>query len=298
MTISPVGYIVATKAPSLDPVGFDLGMGEQLPLSTWMGISGAAVATGMGQHSSLGLSLLAGLSNMRLGYWWDSPYPGRVAEEQEIPEEGQPERHAPLLTRVRNRLDNLVQGYLLREIRGDFEGTHSNRWYLSDGGHYENMGVYELVRRRIPFIIACDNGADPTYAFGDLVNLVRKIRIDFEAETEFVGSDELDELLGKDTPLRHAFGTLEDMVPEEGEKGRSGPYAALTRINYCKQEDLAASPRRGRPRCCSSSRASPAGSCRISCATKVPTSPSRSSPRPTFSSRRRSGRAISGSASC
>lgn len=230
-TVSPAGYVFNEERPTDSPVAFKLDRGEPLPLSTWMGISGAAFSTGMGQHGSLGLSLLAGLSNMRLGYWWDSPYPGR-RRERRGPRDSRDE--PGLLTRLlRDRLDNLVQFYLLRELRGAFEGTHSNRWYLTDGGHYENMGVYELVRRRVRFIIACDNGADPSYAFGDLVNLIRKIRIDFEAETEFLSNEEMDVHLGRGTALRAAFGTLEDMIPVEDEqKGRTGPYATLARIRY------------------------------------------------------------------
>jgi hypothetical protein len=221
MSISPGGYAYVPGAPT-DPVSaFKLEEGEPLPLSTWVGISGAAFSTGMGQNTNLGLSLLAGLTNLRLGYWWNSP----------VPPSGSDGRASATLT---NFAGDLVQSYLLRELRGDFEGTHSNRWYLSDGGHFENTGVYELVRRRIPFIVACDNGADPNYEFADLVNLIRKLRIDLGADLEMVGDEELDRLLGASGPLRSAFGSLEDMIPEPGEdeKGRSGPYAALARIRY------------------------------------------------------------------
>lgn len=242
LTLSPAGYIFNEEGPTEPAVGFVLHKGEQLPLSTWMGISGAAFSTGMGQHSSLGLSLLAGLSNLRLGYWWDSPYPCRRGERGTAEAKG---RGISPLRALAKQGGDLVQSYLLREIRGSFEGTHSNRWYLSDGGHYENTGIYELVRRRVGYIIACDNGADPTYAFGDLVNLIRKIRIDFGAETEIAGGDELDRLFGEKGALRGAFGTLEDMVPKKGEeeKGGTGPYAALARIRYLSDKDKKAGTR-------------------------------------------------------
>lgn len=233
MTISPAGYIFVQGAPSSNPVGFRLDQGEQLPLSTWMGISGAAFSTGMGQHTTLGVSLLAGLTNLRLGYWWNSPYPGRWRG----PRASRAAWYRRAWRRLWDFFGDLVQAYLLREIRADHEGTHANRWYLSDGGHFENMALYELVRRRVPFIIACDNGADPNYEFADFVNMVRKIRIDFEAETELVSNDDLDQILGADSAVRRAFGTLEDMVPkDEDEKGQSGPYAALVRIRYLKED--------------------------------------------------------------
>ncbi len=55
---------------------------------------------------------------------------------------------------------------------------------LSDGGHFENMAVYELIRRRCRYIIAVDCGADPDYEFEDLGNLVRKCRIDLGIEIQ------------------------------------------------------------------------------------------------------------------
>jgi hypothetical protein len=50
--------------------------------------------------------------------------------------------------------------------------------HLSDGGHFENLGLYEVVRRRCRFVLICDAGRDPTFAFEDLGNAVRKVLID------------------------------------------------------------------------------------------------------------------------
>src|SRR5207244_2665658 len=55
---------------------------------------------------------------------------------------------------------------------------------LSDGGHFENIAVYELIRRHCRFIIASDCGADPEVAFDDLGNLVRRVREDFDVELD------------------------------------------------------------------------------------------------------------------
>lgn len=243
LCVSPAGYVFTRRGPSEEAVAFSLRYGEQLPMSTWMGISGAAFSTGMGQAGSAGLSMLAGLCNLRLGYWWDSPYPGRVGE-QRAPSQAGTGRQMP--GAVSGFFDDLVQSYLVREVRGAFEGTHSNRWYLTDGGHYENTGVYELVRRRVRFIVACDNGADPGYAFADLVNLIRKLRIDFDAEVEFLTSTELDGLMGKTGSVRAAFGGLEELGarPADGVH-RAGPYAALARIRYLGAEDQASGTRPG-----------------------------------------------------
>ena len=56
------------------------------------------------------------------------------------------------------------------------EGRHV---HLSDGGHFENMALYELIRRHCRFIIASDCGMDPTISFDDIGNLVRRVRSDF-----------------------------------------------------------------------------------------------------------------------
>jgi hypothetical protein len=52
----------------------------------------------------------------------------------------------------------------LRELLSELLGmtTDDRSWvYLSDGGHFENLGIYELVRRRCRFIVASDAGGDP-----------------------------------------------------------------------------------------------------------------------------------------
>src|SRR6185437_4344946 len=57
--------------------------------------------------------------------------------------------------------------------------------YLSDGGHFENLGVYEMVRRRCRFIVVSDGGCDPDCAFEDLGNAVRRVAIDLNVKIDF-----------------------------------------------------------------------------------------------------------------
>src|SRR5262249_26015130 len=73
--------------------------------------------------------------------------------------------------------------HLFKELFGltDEEGRYV---YLSDGGHFENLGVYELVRRRCRYIVVCDSGQDAAHAFEDLGNMIRKVRIDFGIRIE------------------------------------------------------------------------------------------------------------------
>jgi hypothetical protein len=57
--------------------------------------------------------------------------------------------------------------------------------YLSDGGHFENLGLYEMVLRRCHFMVVSDAGEDPECSFADLGEAVRKIRVDFGIPIEF-----------------------------------------------------------------------------------------------------------------
>ena len=137
--------------------------GEQLTIGQWIGISGAAFSPGIGRGTNLGMAAVCTLANVRLGYWWNS----------------RKER-----TNVIDNLSALVcnQRFLLREMRGRFFGTAHRHWYLTDGGHFENTAVYELLRRRCEVVMTCDDGADGNYEFEDLANLMRLARIDFGAD--------------------------------------------------------------------------------------------------------------------
>ena len=62
--------------------------------------------------------------------------------------------------------------------------SESNYVYLSDGGHFENLGGYELVRRRCRYIIVCDADANGKHLFENLGNLIDKCRADFGIRIE------------------------------------------------------------------------------------------------------------------
>jgi hypothetical protein len=197
---------------SLAPAGqdFDMFAGvatsqhevESLAVGAWTAISGAAFTTGLGARTNLALSLLLGLANVRLGYWWDS----HVA-----PTDRTGARMARTPTRwVAEQLDAWfpVQAHLFQELTARFFGPHRRRWYLTDGGHFENTACYELLRRRVPFIIACDDGEDAAYAFEDLGNLVRKARLDFHADIRILSRSEIETRV--DSSLHTIVGVLDD----------------------------------------------------------------------------------------
>jgi hypothetical protein len=205
LVIKPLGSSQAGRVDKFAPN--DQSPGQSLPVSTWVGISGAAFTTGLGSQTSLDKSILAFLANVRLGYWWNSD-------------------------RNRFPLDGCYRD-LFREMFASFHGTERRQWYLSDGGHFENTGVYELVRRQLPFIILSDNGCDPHYEFEDIANLVRKCRIDFGATIDFPDAEELETVI-EDDELRAYFGTAADFAA--GSENVSA-VARLARITYADRSE-------------------------------------------------------------
>jgi len=64
---------------------------------------------------------------------------------------------------------------------------------ISDGGHIENLGIYELLRRNCRLIIAVDAGADPQFIFDELENLTIRARNELGLEIRFHRKDILEE---------------------------------------------------------------------------------------------------------
>jgi len=169
------------------------GTRQTLMLGQWVGASGAAFTTGLGRTTSLGLSLALGLANVRLGTWWCSG------------EGHDPKR--PIAGAFKNLFP--TQTYLLYELLARFYGLRRELQYLSDGGHFENTAVYELLRpeRKLRLIVVCDDGCDPGFGFGDLANLIRLVRIDFQIEVE------VDAAIAEDRVLGQVFGVPTDFAP-------------------------------------------------------------------------------------
>jgi hypothetical protein len=142
-------YATRTTILKDDDAGVHLGMA--------VAVSGAAASPNMGYHSSPPLSFLMTLFNLRLGRW--SPNPVKQHTWQ---------RAAP----------HFGIFSILSELFG-LTDTTANFLYLSDGGHFENLGLYELVRRRCRLIVVVDASADGAYEFGDLGNAIRKCQTDF-----------------------------------------------------------------------------------------------------------------------
>ena len=175
-------------------------------VGTAMAISGAAKSPNQGYYSSPGVGFLMGLFNVRLGWWLGNP--GRFGEDT-YGCDGPKFDLYPLLA----------------ELFGLTTDEHPYV-YLSDGGHFEDLGLYEMVRRRCRFIIVSDAGQDGDFVFEDLGNAVRKIWIDLGVRIEFPQLHTL-KARGKAAP-GDAYVVLGDILyPERGApRGRDSLYQA------------------------------------------------------------------------
>ena len=149
-------------------------------------ISAAAVNPGMGIYSNKLLSVLMTVFNARLGFWVNNPSSEpRKLFGMELP------RWATF--RV------WWPSFFFKELFSKI-GTDNRKLNISDGGHIENLAVYELLRRKCRLIMAVDAGADPMSTFADFENLAIRARNELGIDICFrAGQDPVDTIRPKAT---------------------------------------------------------------------------------------------------
>ena len=195
-----------------DPGELKLGLGGALA------VSGAAASPNQGYHSSPAVAFLMTVFNVRLGWWLQNP---------------------AQLRQWRHMGPRWGIMYLLSELMGLADDS-SKYVYLSDGGHFENLGIYELVRRRCRFIVACDAGMDSGFEFEDLGNAIRKCQVDLgvtiDIDTRPIRPD-----LATQRGLAHcAVGTIH--YDRHGERAAGGKRAADGYLLYIKPSITGSEP--------------------------------------------------------
>ena len=152
-----------------------------LTVATAMAASGAAVNAGagyVGTGITRGRMLSTAMSflNMRLGVWVANPRLG---------------------TGFLNRVPTFARPMFLQGILGQGHERNSAFVELADGGNFDNMGLYELMRRKLGLILVVDGEADSSMALPGLVSVVRRVYEDFGAWVEFVPGDGPERLIGE-----------------------------------------------------------------------------------------------------
>lgn len=176
---------------------------SELSLATAMAVSGAALnpnagVSGEGITRNKILSLLLSALNLRLGLWTMNP---KKYKPEKLTNNGNPNYFNP--------------GFSGEILRNGYKETSS--WImLSDGGHFENLGLYELVRRKADVILVADGGADPGFNFDDLGNAIEKVRVDFGVKIRFREDDA-------------NGGSLDGILFKAGENGYENKYQVASR---------------------------------------------------------------------
>lgn len=162
------------RSAVLSPLGFSVGSqwvtwsevdkGDVPTLASAVTASGAALNSHMGSLSmKLGpaVTFLMTAFNLRLGMWW--PHPSKMLANKQ-------------------GARALVGLPFYKELLGKSRVQEGKDVLLSDGGHFENLALYELVRRHCRYIVVSDCGMDADTAFDDFANAVRRVREDFGVE--------------------------------------------------------------------------------------------------------------------
>ena len=174
-----------------------------MTLATAMAVSGAAAnpnagAGGTTWNRDRFVSIMMSVLSLRLGYW--APHPDPATRWREIPNLIYP---------------GMTSVFLAHGLRED-----NSILDLTDGGHFENLGLYELIRRQLSLIIVCDGSADADFTFSSLALAIERVRVDFETRVEFI-----DDSVG-----------LIHVVPDAGDATSPVPLAkrgfAVARITY------------------------------------------------------------------
>lgn len=196
-TVSPLHaggrWLGADEKGGYCPVA-DYTREKGISLQTAMAISGAAVSPNMGyMMTSPVLRFLLTLFNVRLGVWLGNPaHPDKTYKENSPPNAAAP---------------------IILEALG-MTNDKSPYVYLSDGGHFENLGLYEMVLRRCRLIVVSDAAADPKYQSDCLATALRLIRQDLGISIKMRGMEHL----GK-------------------KEARGGTYCAIGAIPYADKEE-------------------------------------------------------------
>jgi hypothetical protein len=168
----------------------------------------------MGYHSSPSLGFIMTLLNVRLGAWLGNPGPdGKATFNRSHPRPS------------------------LRPMFDEALGKTNDKnpyVYLSDSGHFENLGLYEMVRRRCRQIVLVDAGQDASFAFEDLGNAVRRIYIDMGVRITFDQMIAIFPHGAKDDEKKGRYGALGTIHYEDVDSSCEGEPAPKGHLMYVK----------------------------------------------------------------
>lgn len=186
--------------------------GTQLTLPSIMAVSGAALSPMMGRFTYPPLRFLMALTNIRLGVWIKNPnheYWNRPAHSTT--------GIARLTTWIRDGWHEPGALYVLREALGAAKFTR-RYIYLTDGGHWENLGLVELLRRQCTDVLCFDASCDQKGSGLDIGRAIALARSELDADVDLdprpvlPGPDGLSEATAVDGVVRYPNGRTAKLV--------------------------------------------------------------------------------------
>jgi hypothetical protein len=134
---------------------------------------GSAITASAAAFNSSIVTFLCSALNLRLGLWLPHPLSDKIGAR----------RLTPGWLFLKEMFGSTNSGLRPAATTGQPRSV-AQYVYLSDGGHFENLALYELVRRHCRYIIVSDCSADPESTFDDFGNAVRLLRKDFGVEID------------------------------------------------------------------------------------------------------------------
>ena len=165
---------IGLQAPTREFETDDWVAAGGLTLPSMMAISGAALSPLMGRFTLPAFRLMLAMMNIRLGVWLRKP--------------SEPDLQPPA-TRLGRARAHLRRGwlepgawYVLKEGLG-LADVNGRFVYVSDGGHWENLGLTELLRRRCTYVAVIDASGSATLA--DIGHAMAVARAELGVEFQF-----------------------------------------------------------------------------------------------------------------
>lgn len=203
--------------------------GKALRLGTAMAISGAAANPNMGYYSSSVVTFLMSLFNVRLGWWLGNTGDrGSVANWFGLGKQRYYEKVGPSIAALP----------LINETLGRTD-EHKRFLMVTDGGHFENLALYEMVLRRCKFIVLSDGAADFSFKFGEIANAIQKCKVDLGVDIKLLGTMGILARNSTDTTTRRTRLSIGQITyPEKDEDGRNRRgWLLYTRPTYYGKDE-------------------------------------------------------------
>lgn len=195
---------------------------DDMTLATAMATSAAAAnphtgVSGQGISRNRLVSFLASALGLRLGFWARSPWAGPVGA---------------FVTRFLS--PSLLYPGIRQGLLG--RGLNARAGYLSltDGGHFENLALYELARRKVDRIIVSDAGVDPDFTLQNMTNAIERIRSDFGFNIE-IGAPPYEDY-GIDGLIAGSTDNSQEALDERFDLSARG--FAIAKIDYGDKEGV------------------------------------------------------------